>query len=52
MKSFSIHFSDLTKDAQEELCEEFQTTPQEENWDIIPLATIDREEEGEDQCQE
>lgn len=41
---FEIYFRDLTEDAQLELCEEFETTPEDENWDIQPIAVIEREE--------
>jgi hypothetical protein len=41
-----IMFSDLTKEAQERLCEIFQTTEDEENWEIIPLTCLRREEDG------
>lgn len=46
MKEFDIYFYDLTQDAQDRLCEMFQTTPEEENWDggFLPLATLEREE--------
>ena len=43
-KTFEIYFSDLTKEAQEELCKAFETTKEEENWDVFSLATIEREE--------
>jgi len=44
MKSFSIYFYDLTPDTQQQLCEEFDTTPEEENWDSFPLHVMEREE--------
>lgn len=47
MRSFEIYFDDLTKEAKNRLLEEFETTPEDENWETIPLATIDREEEDE-----
>ncbi len=49
MYNFEIYFSDLTEDAQKRLCEEFKTTPENENWtlDIIPLAILNREEKDE-----
>jgi len=43
--SFNIYFSDLTKEAQEKLCEEFNTTAEEENWDVFPLFCIERYED-------
>lgn len=47
MKEFDLYFSDLTQDAQDRLCEMFQTTPEDENWEgsWIPLAILEREEE-------
>ena len=46
-KTFEIYFHNLNKEAQEELCEEFGTTPEEENWDTMALTIFEREEEGE-----
>lgn len=48
MRSFEIYFKDLNEDAQKNLLEEFGTTEEDENWETIPLATIDREEEEEE----
>jgi len=45
MKTFEIFFRDLTEKAQNELCRIFNTTPEEENWDVFPIATLDREDE-------
>ena len=45
MKTFNIYFSDLTEKAQKELCAEFETTGAEENWEVYPLATIERFDE-------
>lgn len=44
-KKFEIFFKDLTKDAQERLLSEFDTTEAEENWDVFPIAEICREDE-------
>jgi len=44
MKSFEIMFNDLTEEAQSRLLGKFNTTPGQENWDIFPIATINREE--------
>jgi hypothetical protein len=46
MKSFDIMFSDLTAEAQERYLK-FQGVSDESelNWEVMPLATIDREEE-------
>jgi hypothetical protein len=45
--TFEIYYDDLTEEAQKRLCEAFQTSPEEENWDVMPLTLIEREEEGE-----
>jgi hypothetical protein len=45
MSSFEIYFDDLTPEAQDRLLETFKTAPQDENWYIAPLASIEREEE-------
>lgn len=44
---FDIYYEDLNKEAQEALCKAFGTTPEEENWDMVPLASIQREEDEE-----
>ena len=43
MKSVEIYFGDLTPEAQANLLEEFKTKEEEENWDVFPIAVIDRE---------
>lgn len=51
MKNFEIFFSDLNEDAQRRVLETVGAEgPEEMNWDrdIIPLATIDFEEDGEE----
>lgn len=45
MKSFTIYYRHLTKEAQIDLCEALSTTPENENWEIAPLAIIEREED-------
>jgi hypothetical protein len=45
LKTFYIYFGDLTKDAQRRLCEEFQTSPEQENWDAFYLVELEREVE-------
>jgi len=40
---FEIMFDDLTEEAKGRLLEEFETTEENENWDIEPLAIIERE---------
>lgn len=44
MRTFTLYFEDLEGDAQEELCKALKTTKEEENWDVIPLTIIEREE--------
>jgi hypothetical protein len=45
IKTFEIYLRDLTKEARIKLLKEFQTTEKDENWDIMPLAVIERERE-------
>jgi len=44
-EQFNIYFSNLNEEAQIRLCEAWNTTPEEENWDIdlAPLAVLLRE---------
>ena len=43
IKKVEIYFEDLTLEAQMKLLQAFQTTPEEENWDVFPIAVIERE---------
>ena len=43
MAKFEVYFSDLTPDAQARLMEAFQTNAEEENWEDVPLVTIERD---------
>jgi len=45
IKEFEIYFRDLRPSTQERLCELFETTEEEENWDAFPIAIIEREME-------
>lgn len=45
VKSFEIYFHDLNSEAQANLLEEFETSEKDENWDVFPIAVIDREME-------
>lgn len=45
-RQFGIFYSDLTEAAQLALCDMFKTTPEEENWDVTPLAIAEREVSG------
>ena len=40
-----IYFDDLNPEAQKEFLEKLGTTPEEENWDICPIAIFEREED-------
>ena len=44
-EAFEIFYDDLTEEAQERLCEAFSTSEGEENWEVIPLSIIEREDE-------
>ena len=43
-KIYEIFFRDLKPDAQKNLCEIFKTTEHDENWDVFPLFTLERED--------
>ena len=43
--TYEIYFKDLTPDAQKDLLEKFETNERDENWDMVPLAVIEREVE-------
>jgi hypothetical protein len=45
MKAFEIYFDDLTNEAKKDLLESFGTSSEEENWDLIPLAILERDED-------
>jgi hypothetical protein len=47
MKRYEIFFRDLTPEAQKNLCDLFNTTEKDENWDVFPIAEIEREAEEE-----
>jgi hypothetical protein len=49
MKTVEIFFDDLTDEAQIKLLVEFETTVACENWDRIPVATIDREDDEDEE---
>jgi len=52
MISFEIFFHDLNEDAQKRLLETFETTAECENWEVFPLATIDREDDEDEATME
>ena len=47
--AFEIFYSDLNETSQFYLCKAFKTTPEDENWEIQPLAVIEREMKGEEE---
>ena len=42
-RTFEIYFTDLNESAKKEICEVFDTSPEEENWETIPLSIFERE---------
>jgi len=46
-KTFEIFYDDLTKEAQERLCEAFSTSAEVEYWEVMPLSIIEREDDNE-----
>jgi len=44
-ETVEIYFGDLTPDAQKNLLGKFETTEKDENWNVFPLAVIEREVE-------
>jgi hypothetical protein len=44
-RTVEIYFEDLTSEAKDKVLEEFETTEDQENWDTVPLAVIEREVE-------
>lgn len=42
-----IYFDDLKPEAQKELLDKLGTTPEDENWDIVPIAIYVAEEDDE-----
>ena len=42
-KRVEIYFKDLTPEARAHLLNEFETTEEEENWEIEPLTILERE---------
>jgi len=49
-RTFEIYYTDLNESAKKEICETFDTSPEEENWDmnILPLAIFERTMEEEE----
>lgn len=39
-----IYFDDLKPEAQKEFLDKLETTPEDENWDVFPIAVFVREE--------
>ncbi len=42
-KQFEIYYHNLNTESKSELLAEFNTKPDEENWDVIPLTVLSRE---------
>ncbi len=40
-----IYFDDLKPEAQKDFLEKLDTTPEDENWDVFPIAVFEREED-------
>ena len=45
---FEIYFDDLRPDVQQRLSNKLDTSPEDENWDLVPLAVFAREKDNED----
>jgi len=43
LKTVEIYLRDLKPEARRSLLEGLETTGEEENWDVLPIAVIDRE---------
>jgi len=41
-RTVEIYFNDLTVESQENLLRVFDTTMEEENWDVFPITVIER----------
>jgi len=48
VKRVEIYFNDLELEAQAKLLETFETTEEDENWEIFPITVIEREVEVDD----
>lgn len=44
-RTCEVFFRDLIPEAQQNLCEIFNTAEDNENWDVFPLFTLEREDE-------
>jgi len=42
-RTVKIYLSDLQPEARTKLLEEFETTIEDENWDVFPISIIERE---------
>jgi hypothetical protein len=38
-----IYYDDLKDEAKKDLCRLLQTTPHDENWDVVPLFVFERD---------
>lgn len=48
MKKIEIYWQDLTEKKQKEILEDFGEEEEFMNWDVIPMAALEIEEEQED----
>ncbi len=44
---FEIYFDDLRPEAQQRLLNKLDTSPEDENWDVVPIAVFVREKDKE-----
>ncbi len=44
---FEIYFDDLRPEAQRRLLDKLDTSPEDENWDVVPIAVFVREKDKE-----
>ena len=48
METLELYFSDLTPEAQARVLEFYQIeSPEDLNWDVVPLVTLERDGESE-----
>ena len=48
METLELYFSDLSPEAQARVLEFYQLESERDmNWDVVPLATLERDEESE-----
>jgi hypothetical protein len=45
---FEIYFDVIMSEVQQRLLNKLDTSPEDENWDVVPLAVFVREKDNED----